>query len=121
MGQRNGTRSGKKLLIAVVLGPLCAAAAELPVRAVPGQSEPVAPIPALLSSQIESLAARILEPYLAVPASVRKAHHSDHSPAPAGPINVFWNPQRSSGPLLSGVTDGTVGDQRSLRPTSKGP
>lgn len=42
MGRRNRTRSGKGILIAVVLGPLCAAAADLPGRVVATPAEPVA-------------------------------------------------------------------------------
>lgn len=121
MGHRNRARSRKKLLIAVVLGPLCAAAAELPVRAIPTQTEPVAPIPAVLSSQIESLAAKILEPNSAVPASLRKAHNSDRSPVPAGLTTGWRNPETSPAPLLIARQDGPVRLQWSPRPTSQGP
>lgn len=42
MARRNRSHSGKGILIAVVLGPLCAAAADLPGRALSTPAEPVA-------------------------------------------------------------------------------
>jgi len=45
MGNRNRARSGKGILIAVVLGPLCAAAADVPGRAIATPAEPVANLP----------------------------------------------------------------------------
>lgn len=45
MCDRRRNRSGRKLLIAVALGPICAAAADLPVREVTSQATRVANIP----------------------------------------------------------------------------
>ena len=45
MTNRKRAHSGKGILIAVVLGPLCAAAADLPGRALATPAEPVANLP----------------------------------------------------------------------------
>ena|SRR5690349_5992599 len=81
MVTRKRTHSGRSILIAVVLGPLCAAAADLPGRVVSTPAEPVAnlPIQSLQHGKVASDAAATI----AGRASVRKQRNSDRVPADA--------------------------------------
>ena len=81
MVTRKRTNSGRTILIAVVLGPLCAAAADLPGRALSTPAEPVAnlPIQSLQHGKVASDAAATI----ASRASVRQRRNSDRAPVAA--------------------------------------
>ena len=81
MANRKRTHSRQSLLIAVVLGPLCAAAANLPGRAVSTPAEPVAnlPIQTLQHGKVASDAAATI----ASRASVRRQRNNDRAPVAA--------------------------------------
>lgn len=117
MGNRNRARSGKGILIAVVLGPLCAAAADLPGRATATPADSNLPIQVFEHARV---APEGLAP-LAKASAVRKQQSQHRSPV----VNLAALPWLDPGDgLISRPT--TIADPSVRRywlenPTSTGP
>lgn len=119
MGNRKRTHGGRGILIAVVLGPLCAAAADLPGRVLATPAEPVAnlPIQSLQHGKVASGTAFTI----ASRASDQKRRNSE--PAPIADVNSSASGHAAAGPemILPAVFHAHPRPYWLDNPTSTGP